>query len=133
MINPTNRVLILTNIPAPYRLPVFEQLAQHVALTVAFCESEDKERQWRVDLNGDRVNYHAFDAQPIRLTNGITFVRNPALGDWLSRHPFDVYIAGENFVNAPSVLAVMRAARRAKKPFILWSENIDTDFASGNF
>jgi glycosyltransferase involved in cell wall biosynthesis len=57
---------------------------------------------------------------------------NPSLGGRLRREPFDVYIAGENFPNAASVLGVWRAARQRRRPFALWSEAIDSAFASGN-
>ncbi len=127
------RVLVLTNLPAPYRLPVFEVLGQQVDLTVAFCEADDPQRQWQVDLHSQYVSYQVFSPRPLNLLNRITFVFNPDLHGWLKSDQFDAYIAGENFVNAPSVITVMRMARRRNKPFILWSENIDTAYASGTF
>ena len=126
------RVSLLTNIPAPYRLPVFEALAEHVDLTVYFCRGQDPARLWQADLCSERVQYEILSEQRWRLPGGSELIWNPGLGRHLHRTPFDVYIAGENFTTFPAVLSVLRAARRGNKPFILWSEAIDTPYASGH-
>jgi glycosyltransferase involved in cell wall biosynthesis len=42
------RVVIVTNIPAPYRLPVYEALAadQQIELKVIFCSGREPDRKW---------------------------------------------------------------------------------------
>lgn len=127
-----SRVLLLTNVPTPYRLPVFEALAECVDLTVCFCQERDPARLWRAGLRSERVQYETPTARALVLPGGVEIVWNPGLWARLRWVPFDVYIAGENFSNFPSVLTVWRAARHWKKPFILWSEAIDTAYASGN-
>ena len=126
------RVLLLTNVPAPYRLPVFEALAEHVDLTVLFCQGQDPARPWRVELNSERVRYEVLSTRSLSLPGGIAIIWNPGLRKRLRRRPFDVYIAGENFTTFPAVLTVFSAAQRCNKPFVVWSEAIDTPYASGH-
>jgi len=125
------RILLLTNVPAPYRLPVFEALAEHVALTVLFCEGEDPARRWSVDLDSCRARYEVLPSRRLSLPGGAGMILNPGLASRLRETPFDVYVAGENFSSFPAVLALQRAARRWKKPLVIWSEAIDTAYASG--
>jgi len=127
------QVLLLTNVPTPYRLPVFEALAKYVDLTVCFCQECDPTRLWRVELCSEWVQYETPPARALPLPGGVAIIWNPGLWERLGRVPFDVYIAGENFATFPAVSSILRAARRWKRPFILWSEAIDTPFASGNF
>lgn len=121
-------VLLLTNIPTPYRLPVFEAIGERVDLTVYFCEGHDPDRLWRVSPSSKQARYETGTVR--RLPAGIIW--NPDLGSRLRRTPFDVYLAGDNFTNAPSVLTAWRAARRRHRPFIIWCEALDTAYASGN-
>ncbi|MEP7356324.1 MAG: hypothetical protein ABI847_03740, partial [Anaerolineales bacterium] len=125
------RVLLLTNVPTPNRLPVFEAVAETVDLTVLFCQAADPARRWHADLQSVRVRYEALAARTLAVGRGVEMAFNPGLGRRLRDEAFDVYLAGENFPNAASVLAVWRAARQHRRPFGLWSEAIDTAFASG--
>ena len=127
------RVFFLTNVPAPYRLPVFEALAEHVDLTVFFCEAQDPARPWEVDLRSERVCYDLLSTRRLSLPGGMAVIWNPGLRMRLRRTPFDVYIAGENFTSFPAVLSVLKAAQRRNRPFVVWSEAIDTPYASGHF
>jgi glycosyltransferase involved in cell wall biosynthesis len=49
---PRVKVALVTNIPAPYRMPVFERLRQHadIDLCVFFCSAREPDRAW--DLTG---------------------------------------------------------------------------------
>ena len=44
------RVAIITNIPAPYRIPVYNLLGEHWKdnLFVIFCAATEPNRQWNV-------------------------------------------------------------------------------------
>jgi glycosyltransferase involved in cell wall biosynthesis len=52
----TTRVVIVTNIPAPYRLPVYESLrdSAKIELKVIFCSGREPDRKW--DLRKARFN-----------------------------------------------------------------------------
>lgn len=125
------RVHLLTNLPAPYRLPVFAELGKHVTLTVCFGRAAASDRQWQAAPLPSHVTSHALSYRSIRLP-GIEFTWNPGYGRYLTRHPADIYIAGENFTDLLAVTTACRAARRQRKPFILWSEAIDTPYAKGH-
>lgn len=128
------RTLLLTNIAAPYRLPLFDALGEHVDLTVYFCQSNSPNRRWRSDLESERVRFVQLSHRTRQLFGvGPGWIWNPGLRARLREEQFDVYVSGENVFAAPSVLAVQRAARREDKPFILWSGAIDTPYASGNW
>lgn len=124
-------VLLLTNTPAPYRLPVFAALAEQVDLTVWYCEPHQPDRLWQIN-EAAQIASQFLPARSLPLP-GLPLTFNPGLGQRLGQTRFDLIIAGENFSHFPAVLAANRAARRQNKPFVLWSEAIDTAFASGNF
>lgn len=128
------RTLLLTNIAAPYRLPLFEALAQRLDLTVFFCQSSELGRRWQPEMHSECVRFVQLPSRAWRLFGrGPAWIWNPGLGNRLRDMPFAVYIAGENLTNAPAVLAVQNAARRRGRPFILWSGAIDTPYAAGNW
>ena len=53
----TTRIAIVTNIPAPYRLPVYEALAAdaQIELKVIFCSGREPDREW--DLSATRFEH----------------------------------------------------------------------------
>ncbi len=128
------RTLLLTNVPAPYRLPLFEALGRELELTVYFCQAGMAPRPWPTQVNSDRV---CLERLPCRGWSGgdasLAFVTNPGLRKRLRTRQFDIYIAAENFANAPAVISAQRAAHRNRKPFLLWSGGIDTTYASGHW
>lgn len=50
----TRRVAVVTNIPAPYRLPVFEHLAAEpdIDLKVFYCSGREPDREWNLGDSG---------------------------------------------------------------------------------
>lgn len=132
MISQSLRTMLLTNVPAPYRLPLFEALGERLDLTVYFCQPKRAPRQWPLPASSERVRYEYLPCRgwPGRDTAfGLTM--NPGLRKDLRKRRFDIYIAGEHMASAPAVAAVQQAARRHRKPFLLWSGSIDTPYASG--
>jgi glycosyltransferase involved in cell wall biosynthesis len=53
----SNRVAFLTNIPAPYRLPFFRELARYCDLLVVFDASSEPNRKWASSENGLKFRY----------------------------------------------------------------------------
>jgi glycosyltransferase involved in cell wall biosynthesis len=119
------RVLILHNVIAPYRLPVFEALSQEWDLTVYFCQAKTMDRQWQVSLEGYAFRHTVLRHRAVRIRNAATVVLNLGLPARLASQQHDVYIAGENSQNLVSTLSVLAAAKLRKKPFICWSEHIE--------
>lgn len=124
-------VLLLTNTPAPYRLPVFAALAEDVDLTILYCEPQQTDRLWQVEV--DTSVPHSFLPNRSLKLPGLPLTINPGLAERLRQRPFDLAIAGENFSHFPAVIALQRAAQQQKKHFALWSEAIDTAYASGHW
>lgn len=126
------KVVLLTNSPAPYRLPVFAALAEAVDLTVLYCQPNQSDRLWQMDMVETAVTSHNLSNRTLPLP-GLSLTLNLGLAKRLQQTPFDLIIAGENFSHFPAVITAQRAARQQGKPFVLWSEAIDTPFASGHF
>ncbi len=57
-------VLWLTNIPTPYTMPVWRELAKLVDLQVACCAATEFNRSWHVDVSG--VPLTVLGARPVR-------------------------------------------------------------------
>ena len=126
------KVLLLTNAPAPYRLPVFAALAKAVDLTIFYCEPTQPDRFWVI---ADEATAYASRSLPARTLPlpSMPLTLNPGLRKRLRQTQFDLIIAGENFSHFPAVVTALGAAKRANKPFVVWSEAVDTPFASGHF
>ncbi|WP_293996586.1 glycosyltransferase family 4 protein [Sphaerotilus sp.] len=47
-----DRITLISNMPAPYREPVFEEVARHYRdnFTVLYCKRIEKDRQWQVQI-----------------------------------------------------------------------------------
>ena len=121
------KVIIITNIIAPYRVPLFNRLAKEnwLDLKVFFCKSITKDRQWDVP-RGIRFKY--------RILKGITFSLkgrsyykyrtvhfNPGLIPGLIKMEPDIVISAEYSI--PSIMASFYCRAFGKK-YISWSEGI---------
>ncbi len=113
------RVAFWHNTFAPYRVPVFQQLAafDDIDLTVYYGSEKDSYRSWTVDF-GRRYSYTLL---PHLSIPGYPHKFNYTLFTELLRQKYDVHIASENELGCQISYF---AARWLKKPFILWSEEI---------
>jgi len=124
--NPPPRVLVLSEIPTPYRLPLYARLAAlpEIELDLVFCSADEPDRPW--DLSS------ALDAIPHRVLSGVsipvrtrrnTFVYevNPAILGLLTRTRYDVVVVGGYAVFAEQVAIAVSRARRI--PYLLHSES----------
>jgi glycosyltransferase involved in cell wall biosynthesis len=120
---PKIRVCLIHNQITPYRLPLFEELNKNVELTVLFCQSRSKDRLWHSDLENYSFHYRVlggFNLGP--------FIINYSIIPVLVRKDVDVYIIGENFENIFSTFFCCFLSKLKKKPFLIWTEAIDTHF-----
>ena len=114
------RVLLFTNTVAPYRLPLFQRLAQEVDLHVLFARSREADRRWTVALEAYRFHRTFLPHRTLRLGKA-TQVFHPGLLAHLRRHPFDVAILGDNRQTALSGLLIVLVARLRRRPWIVWT------------
>jgi 1,2-diacylglycerol 3-alpha-glucosyltransferase len=114
----SRRVVIITEIIAPYRIPVFNALTQHhgIDLHVIFLAENDRtQRQWLVYKDEIRFHYQVLPAW------GAEKALRRASPDF-------IVCGGYNYVAS---WQSMRWARRNRVPFSLWAESTTRDFRSG--
>ena len=120
------RVVLLTEIPAPYRIPLFNALAERLDLRVLFLRERNPERPY--ELHADELRF-----------------------DWSVLPGFDVTVRGRWLVLSRGVVRALRGAnavvlggwnqpafwtslawcRARAVPAILWSESTEPDRRSG--
>jgi glycosyltransferase involved in cell wall biosynthesis len=127
----SRRVVIITEIIAPYRIPVFNALAQYdgIDLHVIFlAESDRTQRQWLVYKEEIRFSYQVLPSWRRR------FGRHSLLLNWGAKTalrqaaPDFIVCGGYNYVASWRAMAW---ARRNRVPFSLWAESTARDFRGG--
>jgi 1,2-diacylglycerol 3-alpha-glucosyltransferase len=125
------RVLILSEIISPYRIPVFNALAEHesVDLHVVFLSETDAGlRQWRVYKDEIRFSYEVLPSARFRAG------RSSVLLNWKLRSclekfaPEAIICGGYNYVASWEALWW---AKNHQTELILWSESNGHDARSG--
>ena len=112
------RVVLLTEIPAPYRIPLFNALAERVDLRVLFLAERNPERPYR--LHEEEIRF-AWEAVPGRdLTVGDRWL---VLNHGVARRVrgADVVILGG--WNQPAFWTALSWAKAARKPVLAWVES----------
>ncbi|HET7209951.1 MAG TPA: glycosyltransferase family 4 protein [Terriglobales bacterium] len=119
----TPRVVILSEIIAPYRIPVFNALARdkRIDLHVVFLSENDPFlREWRINKDELQFSYEVLPNYRRRVA-GCNLLLNRGLADTLSKtSPQAIICGGYNYF--ASWQAVLWA-RRNNVPFLLWSES----------
>jgi glycosyltransferase involved in cell wall biosynthesis len=127
----SRRVVIITEIIAPYRIPVFNALARHdgIDLHVIFlAENDCTQRQWVVYKDEIRFSYQVLPSWRRRIG------RHNFLLNWGTKAalrkaaPDFIVCGGYNYVAA---WQSMSWARRNGVPFSLWAESTTRDLRSG--
>lgn len=125
------RLVILTEIIAPYRIPVFNALARHAGLelhVIFLAETNATLRQWRVYKNEIRFSYKVLPSWRLRFgRNDLLF--NRGLSAALKKFDPQVIICG-GYNYTASWKALLWAKRRGVK-FVLWSESNRNDARRG--
>jgi 1,2-diacylglycerol 3-alpha-glucosyltransferase len=127
----TRRLVIITEIISPYRIPLFNALAQHpeVDLHVVFlAETDPALRQWKVYKDEIKFSYQVLPSYRKRIGR-YNALLNLGVGRTLSAAKPDVILCG-----GYSYVASWRAlfwARTHGVPFLLWSESNLQDMRRG--
>ncbi len=116
------RIFFMHNVISPYRLPVFEEVAQIADIEVFFCTSKTSDRQWNTSLKG----YH-FKHKVLPNFRIGPFFFNPTLLWRLMFSRYDMYLVGDFPEMACSTFLTILIAKINRKPVILWSETIDNN------
>ncbi len=125
------RVLLLTEIIAPYRIPVFNALARHEGLdlhVIFLAETDKKLRQWDIYKNEIRFSHQVLPSWRWRAGKG-NFLLNRGLWSALNKvSPQTIICGGYNYAASWEALLW---ARRHKRAFVLWSESNGQDARAG--
>ncbi len=126
------RLVILTEIISPYRIPLFNALAQNpeIDLHVIFlAETDPSLRQWQVYKEEIKFSYGVLPSWRKRLGK-YNVLLNRGLARALSAAAPDVVLCGGySYVASWQAL---RWARAHDVPFLLWSESNLQDFRRGH-
>ncbi|MFZ0805690.1 MAG: glycosyltransferase family 4 protein [Candidatus Sulfotelmatobacter sp.] len=127
----SRRLVILTEIISPYRIPLFNALAAHprVDLQVIFlAETDPNLRQWRIYKEEIQFPYQVLPSWRRRIA-GYHLLLNAGLGKALTfAAPHALLCGGYNYL--ASWRALLWASTRSI-PFLLWSESNLQDLRRG--
>jgi glycosyltransferase involved in cell wall biosynthesis len=131
MPNHKRRVLILSEIISPYRIPVFNALAQREGLdlhVVFLSETDAGLRQWRVYKDEIRFSFEVLPSARFRTGRG-SLILNWKLRSCLKKFAPDAIICGGyNYVASWEALWW---AKKNRVELILWSESNRHDTRAG--
>ena len=126
----TRKIVILTEIIAPYRIPVFNALAHRAGLNlhVIFMAETDKAlRQWRIYTDEIRFSYEVLPSW--RCAGKRSLLVNRGLWSALDAVcPQTILCGGYNY---PASWESLWWARRRNVRFVLWTESNERDKRSG--
>jgi len=118
------KVLLITNIPTPYRIPLFNELNRQLgekgmALDVVFGALGSPRRRWKPSLEDCRFSYKILSSRTIRFRDpeksALTY---SGLGAVLSQDDYRLIIA--NGFSLATTRLWLRSWRKAT-PYIIWS------------
>jgi glycosyltransferase involved in cell wall biosynthesis len=127
-----HRLVIITEIIAPYRIPVFNALAQHpeIDLRVVFLAKTDPStRQWRVYAEEIRFAYEILPSWRTRFKKYNLLLNQKVAGALRKANPDVIVCGGYNYLASWQAL---RWDRRNHVPFLLWCESTANDHRSGH-
>jgi len=125
------RLVILTEIIAPYRIPVFNVLAHQAGLdlhVIFLAETDETLRQWRVYKNEICFSHNILPSWRWRAGRSSLLI-NRGLWSALNKANPQVIICGG--YNYPASWESLWWARRRSARFVLWTESNERDARSG--
>jgi glycosyltransferase involved in cell wall biosynthesis len=128
----SHRLVILTEIIAPYRIPVFNALAQQegIDLHVIFlAENDPTLRQWHTYKDEIRFSFQVLQSWRRRLGNYNALLNWGVSAALRRASPDAVLCGGYNYIAS---WQSMWWARRNHVPFFLWVESTAADFRRSN-
>jgi glycosyltransferase involved in cell wall biosynthesis len=126
------RLVVLTEIIAPYRIPLFNALAQHpeVDLHVIFlAETDPNLRQWQIYKDEIQFSYQVLPSWRKRVGKYNILLNRGMAGALVKAAPDVILCGGYNYAASWQSLIW---ARVHKIPFVLWSESNAQDLRRGH-
>lgn len=127
------RIAVITEIIAPYRIPVFNAAVQRgdIELKVVFlAENDPSLREWRIYKDDIRFSYEVVPSYRWKMGKA-SLLLNWGTGKALENAAPDVIVCGG--YNYPASWRAMSWARKHRVPFVLWSESTTRDMRKGRW
>jgi 1,2-diacylglycerol 3-alpha-glucosyltransferase len=127
----TLKIAIITEIIAPYRIPVFNALARQADLdlhVIFLAETDEMLRQWRVYKNEIRFSYQTLPSWRWRVGNNSWLINRGLWSALIKANPAAIICGGYNYIASWEALLW---ARRRGVAFVLWSESNGHDARGG--
>jgi glycosyltransferase involved in cell wall biosynthesis len=122
------RLTLVTEIPAPFRIPLFNELAVRADLHVLFLSRRDPKRPYPVLADEFGFDWEVLPGRDL-LRRPRWVVLNAGVGRALKRAPPDALLLGG--WNQPAFWAAALHARRRRLPVLLWVESTARDARTG--
>ena len=128
----TQRIVIITEIISPYRIPLFNALAKRseVDIHVVFlAETDPVLRQWQVYKEEIRFSYEVLPSSRRRIGRRQLLLNRGMARSLKNAAPDVILCGGYNYAASWQALFW---ARRREVPFVLWSESNAKDMRTGH-
>lgn len=123
----TEKTFIANNIPAPYRLPLFEELDDEVDLKVFFFKAEKEGRKWNPSLKD-----YTFENKTLPMLNLKAVWIHYTYPFKLLKEKPDSVIIGEYFFNFPSIFFTLLYSKITGAEAVLWSGSLETEYSKSD-
>jgi glycosyltransferase involved in cell wall biosynthesis len=126
------RLVILTEIISPYRIPLFNALARDVAVdlhVIFLAETDPQLRQWRVCKEQIAFSYQVLASWRKRIGQYNLLLNRGLVPALAAAHPNAIICGGYNYLASWQALLW---ARTHNVPFLLWSESNQQDLRGGH-
>jgi len=127
----TRRIVVITEIIAPYRIPVFNALASQAGIdlhVIFLAETDPTQRQWEIHTEEIRFSYEVLSGVRRRVRDH-TLLLNWGVEKVLQRaFPDAIVCGGYNYFASWTAL---RWAERNSVPLHLWVESTAKNFRTG--
>jgi glycosyltransferase involved in cell wall biosynthesis len=127
------RLVILTEIIAPYRIPVFNALAERAEIdlhVIFLSETDTSTRRWHVYTNEIRFSYEVLPSWRRRWGKHNILVNQSVVSALAKARPEIILCGGYNYLAS---WQAMRWAKQNSVPFLLWCESTARDRRGGHF
>lgn len=124
------KILVVTNIPTPYRIAFFNVLNKKLKevfgeLKVLYCANSEPDRHWEIDLKEQNFEYKILKGQHLNIKGLYLHFNSAVLKETKAFNPNYILYAGS--WNMPTVMFSVLYNNFFKKPYkkIFWSEGHD--------
>jgi glycosyltransferase involved in cell wall biosynthesis len=123
-----SRVVLLTEIPAPYRIPLFNALADRLDLTVLFLRERNPDRPYALHAEEFRFDWRVLRGTDVTLGGRWLVLNVGVLRALRALRPAAVVLGGWN---QPAFWTALAWARARGVPVLVWVESTGRDRRSG--